>query len=399
MELSAHGQRLDLGLADFSTSRSVVEEASLARQMREVVKNDLLFPRIFNVLEGGAPPVRRKLDLKSWENLGADVVATGYMDTGWFGRFQFTGALHDVASGRLILEKKYVLEPGQERRAAHEWADEVVRYFLGERGIAQTRIVFVNDATGKKEVYAVDYDGHNLQRLTQDRSIALLPKVSPDGRWIVYTSYAGGQPWLYLMSADGRERRVLCQYDGLNGAAAWTPDGKSLVATLSLGRDPNLHLVDLQGRLLRTLTNSQSVDTAPTVSPDGLHLAFTSDRPGYPQIYVMDTSGANLRRLSQGGQCDSPAWSPQGDLVAFTMSEFGGPFDIFTLDVASGAQRRLTWGEGDNENAAWSPDGRYLVFTSTRRGKPELWIMGFDGSNPQRLGNIPGRSFTPHWGP
>ncbi len=80
------------------------------------------------------------------------------------------------------------------------------------------------------------------------------------------------------------------------------------------------------------------------------------------------------------------------------MSEFSGRFDIYTIEVGTGQQRRLTWGEGDNENPSFSPDGRYIVFTSTRRGWPELWIMGADGSNPQALAKIPGRSFTPHWG-
>jgi TolB protein len=399
LELSAHGQRVDLGLSDFSTSRSVVQEATIAREMRDVVRADLLFPRIFTLVEGGLPPVKKKVRLESWATLGADVLVTGYVDTGWFGRFEFTGFLYDVGSGELILKKRYVAEFGDHRRVAHEWADEVVRHFLGSAGIAHTRIAFVNDATGKKEVYTVDYDGGNLRRLTDDRSIALLPKYSPDGRQLVYTTYREGAPQLYLLGADGQSKTPLCRFAGLNSAACWLPDGKSLVVTLSMGREPNLYLVDAAGRVLRQLTSSSALDTAPTVSPDGLHLAFTSDRPGYPQIYVMDMNGANLRRLTQSGQCDSPAWSPQGDLIAFAMSEFGGRYDIYTAEVTSGALRRLTWGDGDSENPAWSPDGRYIVFTSTRRGRRGLWIMGFDGSNPQPVGDIPGRSYTPHWGP
>ena len=105
-----------------------------------------------------------------------------------------------------------------------------------------------------------------------------------------------------------------------------------------------------------------------------------------------------MRRLVQtDGWCDSPAWSPQGHLIAFTMSERGKNFDIYTVEVGTGRLARLTYGEGDNENAAWSPDGRWLVFTSSRRGKPELYLMGADGSLPRPLGDLPGRSFTPNW--
>lgn len=399
LELNARGQKMDLGLAEFGSNRARVDEAAAAREIRDVVKGDLLFARLFNLVEGGAPPARHKIAFDTWAELGADVVAAGYVDTGWLGKVQFVGGLYDVASGQVVLEKKYTLEADQRRRIGHQWADEIVRYFLGQPGIGQSRIAFVNDATGKKEVCLIDYDGTNFRRLTDDRSIALFPKLSPDGQWIVYTTYKDGNPHLYILGADGQQKRPLCRYDGLNSAAAWLSDGKSLVATLSLGRDPNLHIVDLEGRVLRTLTNAASVDTAPSPSPDGLHLAFTSDRPGFPQIYSMDVSGANLRRISQGnGQCDSPAWSPQGDLVAFSMSAAGGNFDIYVIEIGSGNQKRLTWGEGDNENPAWSPDGRFLAFTSSRRGRPELWVMGADGSAPRLLAEIPGRSFTPSWG-
>ena len=399
LELSAHGDKIDLGLAEFASSRSVAEESKLAGEIREIVRNDLLFSRAFQVLEGGPASVGRKSAFPGWRTLGADALVTGYVNTAWFGRWQFEGLLEDVGTGEKILEKKYVVEFGQERKVAHEWADEVIRYFSGQAGIAHSQVVFVNDATGKKEVCVVDYDGHGFRRITDDRSIALLPKFSPDGRWIAYTAYREGTPVLYLLSPDGRQKKTLCRYEGLNSAAAWLPDGKSLVATLSMGRDPNLYWVDLEGRVLRVLTQAGAIDTAPTLSADGLRLAFTSDRPGKPQIYTMDMNGSNLKRLSQSGLCDSPAWSPQGPLVAFACSEGGGNFDIYTVDTGSQDRRRLTWGEGDSENPGWSPDGRFLVFTSTRRGKAELWIMGEDGSNPHPLGDLPGQSYSPHWGP
>ncbi len=399
LELSGQGQKMSLGLAEFTSIKPDVQHLAKARQMRDVVKNDLLFVRVFNLLEGGAAPLQRKINFSSWLDLKADVLVTGTFNLTKQGDFEFVGGLYDVPSKQLIVEKKYVGEPGQERRIAHLWADEIIRRFLGQSGISHSKIYFVNDATGKKEVCVVDYDGENFKRLTQDRSIALLPKVSPDGQWLVFMSYRSGVPALYLMRSDGRERRVLTKYEGLNSAAAWMPDGKSVVATLSMGREPNLYLIDLTGKVLQALTQSNFIDTAPNLSPDGRQLAFTSDRPGYPQIYMMETTGANIRRFSHSGECDSPAWSPQGTLVAFSMSEAKGNFDIYTMDVGTGQSQRLTWATGDNENPSWSADGRFLVFTSTRRGPSELWVMGSDGSNAMPLGSIPGNSFTPHWGP
>jgi TolB protein len=396
LELSAKGDKVDLGLAAFSAAEG--GDLPRARAVREVAKNDLAFPKTFNLIEGGGGSDEAdKKSLSSWATLGADLVVTGTVER-FLGRTHFTGGLRDVSTGDVVFQKKYPLELGGERALAHDFADDVIRHLTGRPGVSDSRIVFVNDATGKKEVCVVDYDGANFKRLTNDKSIALFPKASPDGKTVSFTTFKDGWPTIHAIGIDGQGRRPLCRYEGLNATAAWLPDGQGLVATLSLGRDPSLHVVDLQGRLVRTLTNAAAVDTAPAPSPDGAQVAFTSDRPGRPQIYVMGANGANLRRLVvMNGWCDSPAWSPEGHLVAFTFSERGKNFDIYTVEAATGRTERLTFGEGDNENASWSPDGRWLVFTSTRRGRPELFIMGADGSHPRPLGDIPGRSFTPDW--
>lgn len=394
LELSGRGEKTSLGLTELVIRRPSPESTGLSQTFRAAVKKDLEFTGLFSLVEGGPDGDGKKIKTDGWSRLGAAVVATGWVSGS--APTVFEGTLVDVGTGRSVFT---VSLPWEEEgvRTAHRWADEIVRYFTGQTGISSSQIVFVNDATGRKEVYRADYDGSRPRRLTNDRSISLFPKLSPNGEWIVFTSFRSGRPTVDLMRFDGGQRRTLCQYDGLNSAAAWMPDGQTLIVTLSMGREPNLYQVDLNGNVLRTLTNSSAVDTAPTVSPDGLRLAFTSDRPGTPQIYAMDTTGANLQRWTNGGDCDSPVWSPLGYLVLFTMS-LKGNYDLYSMEVTTGRQNRLTYGEGNNENGAWSPDGRYVVFTSSRRGRPELWVMNADGSSPRPLGTLPGRSFTPHWG-
>lgn len=396
LELSARGEKIDLGLSVIEADRSSPDNVSAAEDIGRTLKNDLSFTGLFSLIEGGPVYDGGRGQADAWSRLGADLVSAGRVGKSLLGRPQYAAVLHETHSGRAVLSKSFALEDGA-RRVAHLWSDEIVRYLTGQPGVAASRIVFVNDVTGKKEVCVVDSDGGNFRRLTNDRSIALFPKLSPDGKAILFTTYREGSPAIYVMESNGQNPRALCRYPGLNAAASWTPDGRSVVATLSLGREPNLYVVDMQGRVIQTLTQSAAADTAPTVSPDGLRVAFTSDRPGPPQIYVMDMTGADLRRAVTGGQCDSPHWSPLGHLVVFTMIE-KRYFDLWTLEVSTGKTQRLTFGEGDNENASWSPDGRHIVFTSTRGGRPELWIMGADGSLPRPVGPIPGRSFTPHWG-
>jgi len=394
LELSSKGAQWDIGLSPLVLDKGL-PESQQAPEILATLKSDLEFTRRFTLVEGG-PLCQGAKQTSEWNRLGADVVAGGRVEKPLFGRPQFLGILYDAGTGKTVLEKTWPLEKGP-RRVAHLWADEIVRYFTGQPGIASTQIVFVNDTTGKKEIYSCDADGAGVQRLTGDRSIALFPKLSPDGLWVVFTTFRSGRPEVALVGSDGQNIRSLCRFDGLNSAAAWMPDGKSLVATVSQGGVPNLCLINLDGQIIQKITDSAAADTAPTVSPDGLKIAFTSDRPGFPQIYVTGSNGTDVRRLTKGAISDSPDWSPLGHLLVFTTQE-NNFFDLWTLEPTTGKTTRLTFGEGDNENASWSPDGRHLVFTSTRRGKPELWVMDADGSNPHPLGNIPGRSFTPHWG-
>jgi TolB protein len=143
------------------------------------------------------------------------------------------------------------------------------------------------------------------------------------------------------------------------------------------------------------------VESSPTFSPDGLHIAYVSDRSGNPAIYAMELATGRTRRLTgRLGWCDSPAWSPTGEWIAFAgRANPKDRFDIFLVDVTGTRTIQLTHGEGSNEEPAWSPDGRFLIFASTRDKRRRLYVMDADGSAPHPLADIPGNSFTPSWGP
>jgi hypothetical protein len=226
MELSSKGSKMDLGVAAIKTDRSLPQSAQ-AGELFETLKRDLAFTGLFTLVEGGPSQTGSKF-AGEWSRLGANVVCLGSVEKAMFGRTQFAGELRDVNTGLVVLSKKFVFEEAA-GRLAHRWADEIVRYFTGQPGIASSRVVFVNDATGKKEVCLADADGGNFQRLTNDRSIALFPKLSPDGAWIIFTSFRDGRPAIHRMRSDGSDRRVVCKFDGLNSAAAWMPDGQSIV--------------------------------------------------------------------------------------------------------------------------------------------------------------------------
>ena len=307
--------------------------------------------------------------------------------------------VYDVATQAPVFAKAFKGNRSSLRRLAHIAADQIIQTLTGRRGIADTKIAFSNNSTGHKEIYVVDYDGHNLKKLTNDKSIALLPRWSKDGR-IYYTTYRYKNPDIFAIDLKAGKIAPVIIRGGLSLIGGVSPDGKALVLTSSKGPNPSIYIYNLETGEKTQLTNRRSVDGSPSYSPDGKYITFVSNRAGNPQIYVMELATGQTRPLTRTfNWSDSPQWSPTGEWIVFAGRESPyHPFDIFLVDLTGTQLRRLTTDSGSNEDPTWSPDGRFIAFTSNRDGgKRKLYVMDADGSAPHLVADLPGETFTPHW--
>ncbi len=367
---------------------------------------DLVSPSFYPQVVPGQPG-EIKPDDWSAAPASAYMVAYGNLTTDGT-NMAFAGFLTDVhnPSASLALQKIYrgAATDADARRLAHQFADDIIAVLSGgQPGIAQTQITYVSERSGNKEIWVMDYDGANQRQLTHLKSISLTPRWSPDSSRIAFTCFApyrsvtSAQICMYSMASN----RLIAfpRFRGTNSSPAWSPDGLQLAFMSSLNGGEEIYVANTDGSHLRRITFAAGVSTSPTWNPKtGKQMVFVSDRAGQPVLYLSNADGSDVQKLDlpDMGYVVDPAWSPNGQLLAFSWQRPSGNYDIYVMDIVSRQLVELTKDAGRNERPSWAPDGRHLVFESTRTGTRQIWSMLADGTGTRQL-TFEGQSESPNW--
>jgi TolB protein len=384
--------------AQYETQRSpgfVVLPIAGGAEVAGILRQDLQFSDRFEMAEPTGYRAGQPLDLEAWSRRGADWVLEGSL-SGTTLRL----ALYDAVYGQKKGEGTFSIPAAGGRgfrMAVHAASDAVVRWATGEPGMAASRIAYVVQGRGSKEIYVVDSDGENATRVTSDGTIALSPSWSPDGGRIAYTSFRSGAPLLYERNLASGADRVLSDRGGINITPSYAPDGRTVAFGTTVGGHTEIATVGPEG--LRQHTRGRGYENlSPSFSPDGRRVAFVSDRLGQPQIYVM-TLGGEPRLVSEYGSrgySTSPDWSPAGPVIAYH-TRVNGRMQIVAVDADGGGARVLT-DRSTNEDPSWAPDGRHLVFASPDRDGGGLFVLDTVTGRVRPL--LRGRGFgLPDWSP
>ncbi len=320
----------------------------------------------------------------------------------------------DIKSRKQIFNESVIINLLTMRKTGHHLADLVYQKIAGKVSIFNSKVIFVSDRNSHngrvvKEVYIMDFDGQNVQQLTSHGGITMSPALSPDGKSLLYSLIPSQESRkrnhnLYLMDLVTKSTRIISERDGINSGAIFMPDGKSIALTVTNSGNAEIVQMNLETKAIRKITNHFASDVDPSVSQDGTLMTFLSDRAGKAMIYTLDprVGDKHVTRISYVGQFNAtPRFSPDGKDIVFA-SWVDNSFDLYHIGSNGENLQRLTKNFGSNEDPTYSNDGEFILFSSQRvisrtKADQNLYIMDKDG---EILGAITakfGNCLSPRW--
>ncbi|HMC59569.1 MAG TPA: hypothetical protein VKJ01_10285, partial [Candidatus Solibacter sp.] len=175
------------------------------------------------------------------------------------------------------------------------------------------QIVYASSAGGRCcRIFIAGLDGKGLRPISSSSAIEVEPKINPKtGSEIVFVSGRSGPQQIYKMNMDGADVERLTPGNGEASNPCWHPDGQFIAFAWTQGYATgnfNIFTMDVVSHKYIQLTHSEGRNENPSWAPDGVHLVFMSNRSGRKQICSMLADGNQPQQLTTQGENESPAW-------------------------------------------------------------------------------------------
>jgi Tol biopolymer transport system component len=232
----------------------------------------------------------------------------------------------------------------------------------------------------------------------------LYPAYSPDGSKIAYVSnktadyFSQSSLYVYDVATKTEQRLV----GGVRTGISWSPDGKRIYYGRNTRENPHgslqcdLHVYDI-GEEEETRLTRGARGLSPAVSPDGRLIAFTVTADGTSNLAIVNADGSGYHQVTaylNGEQVYNPKWSPGGDRIIFDYSIKDGR-DIASINPDGSDLRFLVTGEDDSRLGTYTRDGLQILFSSDRTGIFNLYRYTIATGSIEQLTNVLGGAFMP----
>jgi len=274
-------------------------------------------------------------------------------------------------------------------------------------------------------IFVMNPEGEVRTRITDGGGWYFMPSWSPNGDILAYYHFNPGTQMTTVYSVDVTQPEIeqvtlmdRATFDVEFGPLKWSPDEQSLLYyTVDVLDIADIYKIDVAtGVVADVFVDSTYYDYVPDWSPDGTQFVFATNRPTADEplfdLFLADADGENLVQLTDNddnGWMDTlPAWSPDGNLIAFVRYNYvggeefdGGPEGLWVINPATGEETLLYESEVAAEELApvWSPDGKCLAFLEPVDEEHILRVIDVETGEPIAIGPVAGDKRTVSWSP
>lgn len=287
------------------------------------------------------------------------------------------------------------------------WIPLYVPDELGELSPQKGRIVYVSDEDGNPEIYTINSNGSNVDRLTDNSVDDLSPKWSFDGDKIAFVSTRDGNPEIYTMKSDGTEILRITDDPSDDLDPAWSPDGSSLV--FSSNRDGNyeIYIYNLETEKIERITENLSEDRYPDWSSQDNMILYQAEQYGTTALYTLEISTKKSTRITPRlvpfGDSNAD-FSTSGTSIVYTTGYTNNQTGIMIYHLDTKKSDDVVLGSVNqsinsvsNLFPTWSGDDTQISFTSSRNGQIDVYIISRDGKSIFRVTNTKASEWDLDW--
>ena len=262
------------------------------------------------------------------------------------------------------------------------------------------KIAFASNRSGNWEIYVMNPDGSQQERLTQNNARDFSPVWSPDGEQILFASDRGGLSDLYVMDADGKHVRRVFGKLALRMEPTWSPDGERIAFHTEEPRW-SIQTATIHGAAVKQVALAEWRGGNPSWAANGNEIAFVGNVGGTSRILILKLRSGDMHTFlpKEKSWMYTPAWSPDGDKLAFAWRLALGREDSIYVANRDGSDLKPV-GEPafDVSSPAWSPDGGEIVYVEDAKNNKDRQIVLVDvetGAKKQLTRQ--GLNITPAW--
>lgn len=234
------------------------------------------------------------------------------------------------------------------------------------------------------------------------------PSPAPDGRRMVVIGMVEGKEQLFIAALNGSHAVQITHGAWDHEDPAWSPDGRRIALVSRQGGGETIVTIDPDGHHLVRISPTSRRAIHPSWSRDSKRLFYCTDDDLHPpkkntsEIYAADVATGAIRPVISGGVNTYPNLSPDGRHIVFRRMLGETNSEVFVADSDGSHAANLTRNPAFDGWPAWSPDGQHIAFASNRAGGPQvykIYVMAADGSGVRLVAESDGRGTAPKWTP